>query len=125
MAEPTDNSITLLTGSANPGLANEIASYLSLPLGNVKLGRFADGEVHVLIEESVRGKDVYVIQSLSRPVNDHVMELLVMIDALKREDEVRIPNFGVFAVVAAFARFTPLATFAADTPPTVLTTVAP
>jgi ribose-phosphate pyrophosphokinase len=84
MVEPTDNSITLLTGSANPGLANEIASYLSLPLGNVKLGRFADGEIHVLIEESVRGKDVYVIQSLSRPVNDHVMELLVMIDALKR-----------------------------------------
>jgi ribose-phosphate pyrophosphokinase len=84
MTDAPDTTISLFTGSANPQLAQEVASYLRLGLGQVSLGRFADGEVHVRIEESVRGKDVYVIQSLSRPVNDHLMELLVMIDALKR-----------------------------------------
>jgi ribose-phosphate pyrophosphokinase len=74
----------LFTGSANPALAYEVASYLGLTMGDATLGRFADGEIHLTINESVRGKDVYVVQSLSRPVNDHVMELLVMIDALKR-----------------------------------------
>jgi len=84
MATPADDSIKLFSGNANPTLAEETAAYLGLTLGNVTCGTFADGEVHVSINESVRGKDVYLIQSLSRPVNDHVMELLVMVDAVRR-----------------------------------------
>jgi ribose-phosphate pyrophosphokinase len=85
MLEPNErSSIKLFTGSANPGLATEVAAHLGIELGEVTLGRFADGEVHVHFGESVRGKDVYVMQSLSRPVNDHVIELLVMLDALRR-----------------------------------------
>lgn len=79
-----DDSIKLFTGTANHGLALEIATYLDLPLAKCQVGKFADGEIHVVLGESVRGKDVYVIQSLSRPVNDHVMELLVLVDAMRR-----------------------------------------
>jgi ribose-phosphate pyrophosphokinase len=79
-----DDSIKLFAGTANPGLALEISAYLDLPLSKCQVGQFADGEVHVVLGESVRGKDVYVIQSLSRPVNDHVMQLLVMVDAMRR-----------------------------------------
>lgn len=84
MPQIAGESITLFTGNANPALAREVADYLGLPLGDVQLGRFADGEVRVTIGESVRGKHVYVIQSLCKPVNDNVMEMLVMIDALRR-----------------------------------------
>lgn len=77
-------SIRLFTGTSHREIAEDVANYLQLPLGSAKVERFADGEVHVVINESVRGQDVYVIQSLCRPVNDAVMELMVMVDALRR-----------------------------------------
>lgn len=76
--------IKVFCGNANPALANSIAEYLNLSLGRVINKRFADGEVSIRIGESVRGYHVYVIQSLSPPANEHLVELLVMIDALKR-----------------------------------------
>ncbi len=84
MARIAGDSVTLFTGTAHPTLASEIAEYLGLPLGDRVVSRFADGEVRVVIGESVRGKHVYVIQPLCRPVNDNVMELLIMVDALRR-----------------------------------------
>lgn len=76
--------IKLFSGSSNPELAEAVARRLGRSLGRIKVERFSDGEIHVEIGESVRGQDVYVIQSLSSPVNDHLMELLITIDALKR-----------------------------------------
>lgn len=77
-------STCIFTGSANRPLAAAIAAYLEMPLGRCRTERFADGEVFAEIEENVRGVDVYVIQPTCKPVNDHLMELLVMVDALKR-----------------------------------------
>ncbi len=77
-------SICVFTGNANPKLAQSIADYLQIPLGQVRVARFADGEIFAEIQENVRGVDVYVIQPTCAPVNDHLMELLVMMDALKR-----------------------------------------
>jgi ribose-phosphate pyrophosphokinase len=77
-------STCIFTGSANRPLASAIAAYLEMPLGRCRTERFADGEVFAEIEENVRGVDVYVIQPTCKPVNDHLMELLVMVDALKR-----------------------------------------
>ncbi|NLE46798.1 MAG: ribose-phosphate pyrophosphokinase [Sandaracinaceae bacterium] len=77
-------STCVFSGSSNRKLAEAIAAYLELPLGRCRLPRFSDGELFVEIEENVRGADVYVIQSTCSPVNDHLMELLVMVDALKR-----------------------------------------
>lgn len=79
-----DESIKIFSGNANPGLAREVSDYLGQRLGACMVNRFADGEIQVSIDESVRGKDVYVLQSLACPVNDSVMELLVMVDALRR-----------------------------------------
>jgi ribose-phosphate pyrophosphokinase len=76
--------IKVFCGNANPSLANDVVNYLNLPLGQAVVKRFADGEVSISIGESVRGFHVYVIQSLAPPANEHLMELLVMIDALKR-----------------------------------------
>ena len=84
MGERSLSDIKLFTGNANPELAKEIAVQLGLELGNSEITRFSDEEVQVKIEESVRGKDVYIIQPTSQPVNEHLMELLIMIDALKR-----------------------------------------
>lgn len=83
MVMPSDK-VTLFSGNAHPALAQEVADYLERPLGEVQVSRFADGEVRVVVGESVRGKHVYVIQSLCTSVNDSVMELLVMVDALRR-----------------------------------------
>lgn len=83
MPSPADK-VTLFTGKAHPALAEEVAAYLENPLGEIEVTRFADGEVRVVVGESVRGKHVYVIQSLCKSVNDSVMELLVMIDAVRR-----------------------------------------
>ena len=77
-------SICIFTGHANPVLAEQIASYLEVPLGRAKISTFADGEVFAEVRENVRGLDVYVVQPTCAPVNDHLMQLLVMIDALKR-----------------------------------------
>ncbi|MCF3944471.1 ribose-phosphate diphosphokinase [Oceanobacillus alkalisoli] len=79
-----DGSLKLFTLNSNPALAEEIAEHLGIPLGKCTVSKFSDGEVQINIEESIRGSDVYVLQSTSAPVNDHVMELLIMIDALKR-----------------------------------------
>ncbi len=88
----------LLTGNSNPPLAKAIADYLDLPLTEASVRRFADEEVFVEIHENVRGEDVFVIQSTSFPANDNLMELLIMIDALRRASARRItavvPYFG-------------------------------
>ncbi len=75
---------SIFSGSANPGLAAEIAAVLGTRLGEVRLSHFSDGETFCEIRENVRGADAYVVQPTSSPVNDHVMELLIMCDALRR-----------------------------------------
>jgi ribose-phosphate pyrophosphokinase len=94
----TSAQLTIFTGNANPGLAQDIANYLRTPLGKVIVGRFSDGEVQIEILENVRGKDVFVIQPTCAPTNENVMELLMMLDALKRASAGRItavvPYFG-------------------------------
>jgi ribose-phosphate pyrophosphokinase len=88
----------IFTGSANRALGESVSRYLKVPLGKVHLSRFLDGEVWFQIEENVRGKDVFVLQSTSTPVNEHLMELLIMIDAFKRASAARItaviPYYG-------------------------------
>ena len=82
--------LKLFTGNANRPLAEEIAQYLRLPLSDAEVTRFSDGEVYVHVTENVRGADVYVLQPTCPPVNDTLMELLIMIDALKRASARRI-----------------------------------
>ncbi|MCU0968442.1 MAG: ribose-phosphate diphosphokinase, partial [Rubrivivax sp.] len=88
----------LFTGNANPGLAHEIASHLGVDLGKAAVGRFSDGEVTVEIRQNVRARDVFVVQPTCQPVNENLMELLIMADALKRASARRItaviPYFG-------------------------------
>jgi len=90
--------IKVFTGNANRKLAADICKLIGIPLGNAEIGHFADGEVSASLYESVRGSDVFLIQSTCRPVNDNLMELLVMIDAVKRASAGRItaviPYFG-------------------------------
>ncbi|MCM8901879.1 ribose-phosphate diphosphokinase [Caldicoprobacter algeriensis] len=90
--------IKIFTGNSNPELAREIARYLGVPMGNAEVGTFSDGEICVNIYETVRGADVFVIQSICHPVNDNLMELLIMIDAFKRASAGRItaviPYYG-------------------------------
>jgi len=74
----------IFSGTANSELANEIAKYLEMPLSKATINRFSDGEINVQIVESVRGKDVYIVQPTCAPANDNLMELLIMTDALKR-----------------------------------------
>lgn len=91
-------SIRIFAGNSNPELAREICGYIGVPLGNARVGRFSDGEIRVEIDESVRGADVYVIQSTCAPGNDNLMELLIMLDALKRASagtiSAVVPYFG-------------------------------
>jgi ribose-phosphate pyrophosphokinase len=88
----------VFTGNANPELAQKVASRLYLSLGKADVGKFSDGEVAVELNENVRGKDVFVLQSTCAPTNDNLMELIVMIDALRRASASRItavvPYFG-------------------------------
>ncbi len=88
----------IFSGSANPELANEISDYLSMPLSEIELKRFSDGELSVKLKDNVRGQDVFIIQSTSNPANDHIMELLLIIDAALRASARRItaviPYFG-------------------------------
>ena len=90
--------LKLFSGNANRSLAEEIAQYLRLPLGDTEVSRFSDGEVFVQVNESVRGADVFVVQPTCPPVNDTLMELLIMIDAFKRASAHRItavlPYYG-------------------------------
>jgi len=79
-----DAKLKIFSGNANPELAAEIAKHIDLPLGSANVIRFSDGEIRLKIDESVRGCDVFVVQPTSNPANEHLMELLIMIDALKR-----------------------------------------
>ena len=92
------NEIKIVTGNSNRSLAQEICVYLGIPLGATTVSTFSDGEIMVRIEENVRGMDVFVIQSCSDPVNKHIMELLILLDALKRSSARRItaviPYYG-------------------------------
>lgn len=81
---PSDDRLRLFAGSANVPLAKEVANYLGLGLGPMVRKSFADGEIYVQVQESIRGCDVYLIQPTCRPVNDHLTELLIMIDACRR-----------------------------------------
>jgi ribose-phosphate pyrophosphokinase len=80
----------LFTGNANPALAQEIATHLGSELGKAKVGRFSDGECDVEIHQNVRARDVFVVQSTGAPTNENLMELLIMVDALKRASARRI-----------------------------------
>ena len=88
----------IFTGNANPELAKEICDYLGIPLGDSVVSKFSDGEINVEIDESVRGKDVYIVQPTCEPGNDNIMELLIMIDAVRRASARRItavmPYYG-------------------------------
>jgi ribose-phosphate pyrophosphokinase len=90
--------LMVFAGNANPRLAQDVVKHLNLSLGRAVVGKFSDGEVLVEIMENVRGKDVFVLQSTCAPTNDNLMELLVMVDALKRSSAARvtaaIPYFG-------------------------------
>lgn len=81
---PSTNRLRIFSGTSNPALAQEVAHYLGVDLTPIKIKRFADGEVYVQVQESIRGCDVYLVQPTSPPANDHLMELLIMIDACKR-----------------------------------------
>jgi ribose-phosphate pyrophosphokinase len=90
--------LALFTGNANPALAHDIARQLRLPVGRASVGRFSDGEVNIEIMENVRGRDVFIVQPTGPPANDHLMELLVMVDACRRASAAHItavvPYFG-------------------------------
>jgi ribose-phosphate pyrophosphokinase len=98
MANYRDPKLKVFTCNANPKLAKDIAEHIGVPLGNAQAVQFSDGECQIKLNESVRGCDVFVIQPTSAPVNEHLMELLVMVDALKRASaksiNVVIPYYG-------------------------------
>ncbi|CAM4405208.1 MULTISPECIES: ribose-phosphate diphosphokinase [Saccharibacillus] len=93
-----DSKLKIFTCNSNPKLANQIADYIGIPMGESHTTSFSDGEIQVKLSESVRGSHVYIIQSTCAPVNDNLMELLVMVDALKRASaksiNVVIPYYG-------------------------------
>ena len=95
---PNNGAIKLVAGNSNPALADAIAAYLATPLTKAVVRRFADMEIFVEIQENVRGSDVFILQSTSFPTNDHLMELLVMVDACRRASASKItavvPYFG-------------------------------
>lgn len=92
------DNMVVFTGNANPALAESVVRHLGLPLGKAHVGRFSDGEIQVEIMENVRGKDVFLMQSTCAPSNDNLMELLILIDAVKRSSARRItaviPYYG-------------------------------
>ncbi|MDI9611702.1 MAG: ribose-phosphate pyrophosphokinase [Acidobacteriota bacterium] len=93
-----NGELRIFSGNANPPLAEEICNHLDIPLGAINLTRFSDGELYCQILENVRGKDVFIIQPTCSPVNNNLMELLIMIDAFKRSSAARItaviPYYG-------------------------------
>ena len=98
MVPTVPESMMVFAGNANPKLAQAVTQYLNIPLGKASVTRFSDGEVNVQLLDNVRGKDVFVLQSTCAPTNDNLMELMIMIDALKRASARRItaaiPYFG-------------------------------
>lgn len=95
---PADSNLMVFSGNAHPKLAQAVCDDLNIPLGKAYVSQFSDGEVQVEIQENVRGKDVFVMQPTCIPTNDNIMELLIMLDALKRSSADRItavmPYFG-------------------------------
>lgn len=93
-----DHGLRIFTGNANPALATSIAAHLNTPLGEISVKQFSDGEIFVKIEESARGQDIFIVQPTCHPVNDNLMELLIMIDAFRRASARRItvvlPYYG-------------------------------
>ncbi len=98
MADRVHHAMKVLTGRAHPALAQEICDHLGVPLGKIRVDRFPDGEVRLQIMENVRGADVFVIQPTCRPVNENLVELLIILDALRRASAYRItavmPYYG-------------------------------
>ena len=92
------SKLKIFTGNAHPALAQEICDYIGVPLGKAVCGRFNNGEIQVMVNDSVRGKDVFIIQPTGAPVNDNLMELLIMVDAMKRASArhitVIVPYYG-------------------------------
>ncbi|MFH0963914.1 MAG: ribose-phosphate pyrophosphokinase [Planctomycetota bacterium] len=92
------DSLRLFSGTANPALTKGIADFLGIPLGKAAISRFPDGETLIKVEDDVRGYDVFIVQSTSPPVNEHLMELLIFIDCVRRASALRvtavIPYFG-------------------------------
>ena len=92
------SKLKIFTGNAHPALAQEICDYIGVPLGKAVCGRFNNGEIQVMVNESVRGKDEFIIQPTGAPVNDNLMELLIMVDAMKRASArhitVIVPYYG-------------------------------
>ena len=84
------NSCLIFSGNSNINLSQKICKYLNLPLGAMNIFRFKDGEICVKIEQNIRGKDVFIIQSTCPPVNENLMELLIILDALRRASPRRI-----------------------------------
>ena len=93
-----DSRLMVFAGNAHPALARDIVEKLNIPLGKAMISSFSDGEVQVEIQENVRGRDVFVLQPTGMPTNDNIMELLIIVDALKRASADRItaviPYFG-------------------------------
>lgn len=98
MVTKAPDSMMVFAGNANPKLARAVTEYLNIPLGKAQVSRFSDGEVNVQLLDNVRGKDVFVLQSTCAPTNDNLMELMIMVDALKRASARRItaavPYYG-------------------------------
>ncbi len=98
MSQYRQPPLQVFSCNSNPELAQEIVENIGIPLGDAEVGRFSDGEICIRLNESVRGSDVYVIQSTCHPVNQHLMELLVMVDALRRASaktiNVVVPYYG-------------------------------
>ena len=95
---PTNKRMMLFSGSSNPDLVSKVAEHLSIEIGKMERKRFKNGEIYVRFNESVRGADVFIVQTCSEPVNDNIMELLIIIDALKRASagmiNVVMPHYG-------------------------------
>jgi ribose-phosphate pyrophosphokinase len=93
-----NDNLKIFSGSSNPTLAAEVCKYLGIPIGGAKIGAFPDGEKLIRIEDDVRGRDCFVLQSTSRPVDEHLMELLIFLDCLRRASARRItavvPYYG-------------------------------
>lgn len=98
MFSSDEGNMAVFAGNAHPQLANEISAQLNIPLGKALISRFSDGEVQVEIQENVRGKDVFILQPTSAPTNENIMELLILVDAMRRASADRItaviPYFG-------------------------------
>ena len=93
-----NDSLKIFSGSSNPALACAVCKYLGIPVGGAKINRFPDGEKLIRIEDDVRGRDCFVVQSTCQPVDEHLMELLIYLDCLRRASAKRItavmPYFG-------------------------------